>query len=1581
MPVDRGGLQYTIRIEDGFSGPLDSFVNGIARAKKALDSLGKAQGKNVAATKRAVQALKEERKESERAQVAARKKRRSLTIEQTARRQLSRQIRRQLIDEAKARIERQKGLRVTAKLLTEEQALLLAEKKLANVRNKRAVQERLLQKIKKESIRLTFEERRALGLVTKEELQLQRARDRLQQQQFLNQNRELQLLTEKAEVLRRINRADSAERIEQGLASQGRDAQGRRITTSPDAQSTEAEKRKLRDRIKLLRQFTGELRKSNNTANRVSFTFRRLFGILAAFAAARAIIRGFRSLISELIRFNASIEQAELGVATLFTAVGDVRHATGAAVDATQGLALAQREARRQVALLRRDALKTAATFENLLETFQIAIAPGLQAGLGLDQIRNFTIQISRAAAAIGLQQNQLAEEIRSILQGTIQARTTRIAVALGITNEDIRNAKEAGVLFEFLSDRFEAFTAAGEETLNTFNAITTNLRDAFLQLIGAGGIEFFDNLKRSLQELREVFVREDELTGIITPDPRAVAVVQQFTNGLSRSLDIARELAAQLQFEDLSRTAAAVGGGLLVTARLLAGIIQGFIEGVSIVVGTVRSVVRFLERVAGVKLVDNSALSETVALITTVAVVLGAVSLITGAIHAAASLVQIAWAAVSVVLVVVNALLTTAAVLLGIINIEMAPITVIVFAIAAGLVLAVAQIALFAEGLRRLTSKVVGFNLKWITFFKLIKVGIPGAFKLAVAKIKNAFIQIGTFVNSILVTAISSVLVEASSKIEDVLTFLGNFSDTAEKAAKEVKAFKEGVAQLGQLTLVELGKQADESAQKVKDLEEELVDALANVLVEAENDPTLGEAAKDLGVKLKDAVAEAFGGLKDTLKGEFEGLIPEVSADGLAAATSEARTLSELLNQIPGLILQQQAPLAANVELLKKLNEELLDARDALREAQATQGLGGAGLQAIQRQVDAEGRFIRENLKLIEQENSLYQARLQVQSQVRKNQERILSLSADEQDAVQTAVVFSEQRLELERRLARAKTEAALAEAEARRRQIEGFDDEATAARSRQTAAEEQIKLIEEQISAQNVILDSIIDSARLDDESRKRVLDSIEAELLLTGRLRGIAENLRSIERDRLELRNRIAQIEAVQRTADATESIEAERQRTLDLRIRSLEQEIEFLSEGVVSAKDRLEIAKRESAIRTSQFLEAQRARREEIQSLDDSRAKLQAQLRIAEQLRQEATDKKEIRELDQRIRDINEAIAKTAAERDAVYRNNAAAAQLEADAIREAEEAERRRRAELNRPLSTGFKDALRDAEEEAEDFYTRFYEITQNALTGLTDLISSSIVDAFDPSSDTDLRERFRQFLLDLAKQIIAVFVRLAIIKAALGLNSVFGGGGAEGGDVATIFSGVSGGPTSKLRRHKARFASLPSFTSAKGFTKGGPTDTGIEPSKQITVPRLRDAVRPKLDPRDTIPIFAAPGEWVVQAKAVAKYGNDVMEAINQGLVDPTALRAVAAITDRGVTRKVASSGPGFVAGGGVTATSGVGAGTLSQAAQAGSGPVAAIMRADDHLLQQILKGGRNAMLDWQRANNSEVQAQTEARRR
>lgn len=245
----------------------------------------------------------------------------------------------------------------------------------------------------------------------------------------------------------------------------------------------------------------------------------RLVKTVLVLKAIRTAFDFISTVKNAIFDFNSNVEDAKLGIASLLTAVGDVQDATGKTVSSSQGLALAQKEAARQTQLLRKDALATSATFEELAQAFQQALGPGLTSGLNVDQVRQFTVQVTQAASALGLAGNQLSEEIRSILSGTIQARTTRIATALGISNDDIKRAKEAGVLSEFLEKKFAAFNLAGQESLKNFTTIISNLQDAFRSIVGEAGLGLFETVKGIAKDIGDSLLIKGK-DNVLRPDP-----------------------------------------------------------------------------------------------------------------------------------------------------------------------------------------------------------------------------------------------------------------------------------------------------------------------------------------------------------------------------------------------------------------------------------------------------------------------------------------------------------------------------------------------------------------------------------------------------------------------------------------------------------------------------------------------------------------------------------------------------------------------------------------------------------------------------------------------------------------------------------------------------------------------------------------------------------------------------------------------------------------------------------------------------------------------------------------------------
>jgi hypothetical protein len=387
-----------------------------------------------------------------------------------------------------------------------------------------------------------------------------------------NRLRDMQV---EAEALRRQIRSEQEEATQRLLASRGLDEQGKRAERPQDP----GIKQRILDFIGLGKA-AGD---AEGNVNRISFSFRRLIGIFAAFTIVRQVIQGFRDLIREAVEFNARTESVQVGIAGLIAATADIRNAQGQQVKGAQAFAIAQGEARRQTQLLLKDALLTATTFTDLAEAFQTAVGPGLRAGLGLDQIRVFTREISIAASSLGLAQNQLAEEVRSILSGNI-TRNTRIAQVLSIGNADIQRAKDAGQLFEFLQSKLSVFLDTAETSANTLPGLFVRLKGAIQVIAGAGIKPFTDDIKKALKEIIDLLVQVDRNTGSITVNPEVVATIQALTGFLRTAAEEAKRFFTELGSEKVRKLAETISDLLSLVIRTVAELLRGIEAGINLI-------------------------------------------------------------------------------------------------------------------------------------------------------------------------------------------------------------------------------------------------------------------------------------------------------------------------------------------------------------------------------------------------------------------------------------------------------------------------------------------------------------------------------------------------------------------------------------------------------------------------------------------------------------------------------------------------------------------------------------------------------------------------------------------------------------------------------------------------------------------------------------------------------------------------------------------------------------------------------------------------------------------------------------
>lgn len=1398
-----------------------------------------------------------------------------------------------------------------------------------------------------------------------------------------------------------------------GLQSFNRELEGLRIAkvrkelqaANPEFQRLKEEIRgggkeaqKTEKRFKGLRSILG---KTNDRANRISFTFRRLIGIFAAFTLLRTVTRFFSDMVRGAVSFNAAIEQSVLGIASLFTAVGSVRDATGEAVGASHALALAQRESSRQINLLRKNALATVATFQELRDTFQVAIAPGVDAGLGIDQIRKFSIQISQAAAAIGLQQNQLAEEIRSILAGTIQLRTTRIAAALGITNEDIRQAKELGVLAEFLDDRFGAFTTAGEEALKLFNAVLARVRDAVQEMLRLGSADFFVELKGLLDDVFQGLVSINDEG--ITINPKAVGVVKALFSGLQRAVAEGRRLLSVLTLRDFERSAQNVGDLIGFAAESIGSIIQGFVAGS-------KDLAKILSPVADTLkgLLPGDNIQEQLQAATRLATVViglsvswklvaGFVSLIVGPIIRIGLLAKKIFGYLGgwsgILETVVSAASKVKNLFAGTVS-------------TAFLLGAAIAIALFE--LARITAEVFGIELKFGTIVKIIKVQLVGAFKFAAATIKLVWL---TLVHG-LETGFGTLMLALRESIYGLLQ-LG--LDVAKRLGKDVseqlKRLEDGRSKARREYLegiLEGNAKIKLAAKELKEVWGAVGKDVAKGVGEALRDNATAETADEFIERMKAKASGAF----DDLFGP-----PDEFANEMETAATQARDLVKEIRLMPGILSRSARGVKGLEETMRDLVKELTQAKDQMDFAAETQGVQGVAEEFRAELLDRRIRLAKEEVSIRAEISKQETALATAQAKTIRLQKETNRLHRDDAHEVDGIVAFGKDLLTTETKLIAAKERLGSLEAIRASLVKKGRDEEAAAIAADIATQQERIDQLKSDVGLNAQIIESLLQS--LGTVADDRVLDLVKERIAALGEEVVRSQEIDGLNRDRITLEERINELTNKRLVAIALRQKAFSRDRLIQLNAElSAERRLQAFASSLTSGAQGAEVAEANAALDI------------ELSRLKILRLREEAQ-RLANQ--QTLKDLRTTNASEAQILEIKEA---------QLQQQQALNMELQLQEIsvkstaRALDEAAKR----SNEPFSQGMLQAFADFEATTNNSFEIFKEIGTSALEDFAATASGLLTDIFDPTKAVNsdaIEEAFGQLFLRIADQafnalisrltsdLIGQFVdtgqdvatdaALAAAAAALEVASASLGVGAAavatsaaglttsaGGLVSAAgvwvpvvvslaavaqqlifaaammqFAGGSsvpglGGVTGGLIPGSAN-ASF-AHSRARGFAGGGgifgranPAPTkGIAPALQ----------RPKnLDRRDTVPIWAQEGEFMMRLKAVRQYGVTFMRMVNDGLLDPTAVRAL--MGSRAAIRAPRHLEPGFAEGGLVSSRLNDANTIARQASQTASNRgllQRAIIVPDEETMERLLAAGPESQAQWMQENQDSTNA-------
>lgn len=279
----------------------------------------------------------------------------------------------------------------------------------------------------------------------------------------------------------------------------------------------------------------GHLRDGQSETDKLNAKSQDLSASIGRLALSLVSVGTAIAAIKAGISYLARIETASLGIASAFMTGGKYIDATsGKALAAQDALNAAQGDSKQIIEELQYANLQTIATLDELINAYQVTLPVALAKGFDRQQVKDFTVAMVQAAGAIGLQMNMLGEETRSLLTGTIDPRTSRIATVLGLRNEDINKFKgDAAGLFNFLMDKLAAYRVAGIASQETWAGLLSNSKDIVLQSLGKAIEPLFDALKYELKAVTDSIVTIDDKAKKITWNPEFLEGVTAFRDGI----------------------------------------------------------------------------------------------------------------------------------------------------------------------------------------------------------------------------------------------------------------------------------------------------------------------------------------------------------------------------------------------------------------------------------------------------------------------------------------------------------------------------------------------------------------------------------------------------------------------------------------------------------------------------------------------------------------------------------------------------------------------------------------------------------------------------------------------------------------------------------------------------------------------------------------------------------------------------------------------------------------------------------------------------------------------------------------
>ena len=263
----------------------------------------------------------------------------------------------------------------------------------------------------------------------------------------------------------------------------------------------------------------------------------KAFGTYAVYQFAGAV----KDATSAVLNWMGDMETYGIALASSLQVGGQyVEKISGRVLEGAEAFKVAQRDAKGVIEALQVANFQTVASLDQLIRMYQEALPIAMKKGFDKKMVQDFTLSVTQAASAMGISLDMMAEEARSLLTGAINMRNSRVAVALGITPEDVRaNSASADQLFNFLMGKLQVYRQAGEALQNSWRGVWSNFKDVMMQAGGKALEPLFEGIKQSLKDIIDNIVTLDKEAGKIKWNPEFVAVLDNIKNGIINLMNI----------------------------------------------------------------------------------------------------------------------------------------------------------------------------------------------------------------------------------------------------------------------------------------------------------------------------------------------------------------------------------------------------------------------------------------------------------------------------------------------------------------------------------------------------------------------------------------------------------------------------------------------------------------------------------------------------------------------------------------------------------------------------------------------------------------------------------------------------------------------------------------------------------------------------------------------------------------------------------------------------------------------------------------------------------------------------------